>query len=101
MKEEEFLLKFKEKFKLNGNFRAIFTDGFKQVGNRSTGIGMVIHGENIGFGMSIDGRCSVYSVEIMGVERAINHAISNDWREDLLVLSDNQGVVKDVASNIL
>lgn len=47
LKEEEFLLKFKEKFKLNDNFRAIFTDGFKQVGNRSTGIGMVIHGENI------------------------------------------------------
>lgn len=62
---------------------------------------MVIHGEDIGFGMSIDARCSVYTAEITAVERTIDHALSNDWGKDLLILSDNQGVVKDMASNML
>lgn len=42
LKEEEFIKKFKEKFKLDGDLGIIFTDGSKQLGNISTGVGIVI-----------------------------------------------------------
>lgn len=60
LKEEEFIKKFKEKYKLRDNCRIVFSDGSKQAGNISTGIGIVIHGEEIVCSISIDLRCSVW-----------------------------------------
>lgn len=93
--------KFKEKFKFSDNCEIIFTDGSRREGNKSTGLGLVVHGRNTGFTMSIDARCSVYSAESLAVEKAIGFAIENNWYSDLLILSDNQGVIQDVGSNKL
>lgn len=49
MKEDEFLKKFKEKFKFSDDCGIIFTDGSRQTGNISTGVGFtVIHGRRHG-----------------------------------------------------
>lgn len=37
----------------------------------------------------------------MAVEKVIGYAIENDWNKDLLILTDNQEVVKDVKDNKL
>lgn len=102
MKEDEFLKKFKEKFKFSDDCGIIFTDGSRQTGNISTGVGFtVIHGEDTGYSMSIDARCSIYIAELMAVEKAIGYALDNEWYKDLLILSDNQRVVKDIKNNKL
>lgn len=37
----------------------------------------------------------------MAVEKAIGYALDNEWYKDLLILSDNQRVVKDIKNNKL
>lgn len=101
LKEEEFLLKYKEKFKLQNSYRAIFTDGSRREGGISTGVGFIVQGEERGYGLSLDGRCSVYTVELIAIDKALGFAIDNGWREDLLILSDNQGAVRDIGNNSL
>lgn len=53
LKEEEFIKKFKKKFKINHICGIVFTDGYKQTDKISTGIGLVIQGEEVGH------RCSL------------------------------------------
>lgn len=89
LKEEEFLLKYKEKFKLSNRYRAIFTDGSKREGGICTGVGFIVQGEERGFGFSIDDRCSVYTAELTAIDRVLGFAIDNEWGEDLVILTDN------------
>lgn len=97
---KEFLKKFKEKFKLNKETGIIFTDGPRQIGNISTGLDFVIVGKEIAYSLSIDSRCSIFTAELMAVEKACGFIIENDWRKDVLILTDNQKV-KDVENNKL
>lgn len=75
LKEEEFLLKFKEKFKLLNSFRAVFTDGSKKEGERCTGVGFCVRGKEEGYGLSIDERCSVYTAELVAIDRALGYLL--------------------------
>lgn len=43
----------------------------------------------------------MYTAELSAVDRAIGFVLNKEWREDLLILTDNQGVVKDVGNNTL
>lgn len=101
LKEEEFIRKFKEKYKLRDNCGIVFTDGSKQTGRISTGVGIVVHGEEIGYSMSIDLHCPVFTAELMVIEKALVYALDNYWTKDLLILTDSQAVVKDVKDNRL
>lgn len=78
----------------------MFIDGSKQ--NRiSTGVEIVVHGEEIGYSMSIDLHCPVFTAELMVIEKALVYALDNYWTKDLLILTDSQAVVKDVKDNRL
>lgn len=52
MKDEEFILRFKEKFKLEENLAVIFTDASKIENNPSAGIDIVISGKDEAFSLS-------------------------------------------------
>lgn len=58
-----------------------------------------MQGENTGYRTSIDSQCSIYTAELSAVDKAIEFALINEWRDDLLILTDNQGAVKDVGNN--
>lgn len=49
MKDEDFIMRFKERYKMSDNVGVIFTDAFKIDKNESTGIGIVIKDEEKGF----------------------------------------------------
>lgn len=77
MKDEEYIRRYKEKYKLCENTRIIFTDASKSEDNISVGVAIVIVGEETAYSVSIDKRCSVYTGELLGVEEAIGYAIDN------------------------
>lgn len=105
MKENELLLiiRYKEKCKLEDDFGVIYTDASncKIKENRSVGIGIIIHGEETAFSLSIDERCSVFTGEILTVEKALGYILDNEWNKDVVILSDNQGVVKELKNTLM
>lgn len=44
--------------------------------------------------MSIDKNCSVYTGELLAIEKAIGYVIDNNW--DVLILSDSQAAIKEI-----
>lgn len=48
--------------------------------------------------MSIDERCSVFTGELLAVKKALGFIIDNNWKKDVLILSDNQSVIKNIVS---
>lgn len=95
MSDEEFIKRFKEKYKLKDNVGIIYTDASKIKENISTGIGIVIDGEEIGYNSSIDIKCSVFTGELIAIEKALGYILENDWDKDVLILSDSQAAIKN------
>lgn len=98
MKEEEFLKKFKEKFKLRDSTKIMYTDASKSDESVSVGVAVVVWGEEIAYATSIDKRCSVYTGELLGIDKALEHALRSEWTDDILILSDSQAVIKELSN---
>lgn len=60
-----------------------------------------MQGEERGFGFSIDDKYSVYTAELTAIDRALRFAIDNEWGEVLVILTDNQGAVRNIGDNSL
>lgn len=95
MEDEEFIKRFKEKFKMSENCGVIYTDVLRMDGNVSIGIGIVIE-EEIAYDMSIDKECSVFTGELLAVEKALGLVLDNQCNKDVLILSDSQAVIKEL-----
>lgn len=96
MKDEKFIRKYKEKYKLSDNTRVVYTDASKSLEGHSVGIAIVIPDQDQAYSLSINKRCSVYTGELLGVDKAIGYALDNAWTSDLIILTDNQSVVKEI-----
>lgn len=81
---------------MEDRFGVLYTVTSKIKENQSVSIGIVIHGEETAFSMSIDRRCSVFTGEILAIEKALGYIIENGWSKDILLVSDNQAAVKDL-----
>lgn len=101
MKDEEFILRFKEKFKLEENLAVIFTDASKIENNPSAGIDIVISGKDEAFSLSIDNRCFIFTAELIAVEKALGYILDNGWTNDVLILTDSQAVIKAIGNNAI
>lgn len=101
MKDEEFILRFKEKYKLEEDCRIIFTNTSKIENKPSVGIGIAVLGEEEAYSMSIDNRCSVFMAELLAVEKALGFILDTDWTRDVLILTDSQAVVKTIDNNLM
>lgn len=78
MKDEVFIRRFKEKYKLENNLGIIYTDASKIKHKESTGIGLVVEGEEVAYNISIDNRCSVFTRELIAVEKATGFILDNN-----------------------
>lgn len=96
MKDEELIKSFKENYKLEEDCDIIYTGGSKQKNNISTGISIVIEGKEIGYSMSIDKRCSIFTAELLAIEKALGIALESGWEKDILILTDSQAACKDI-----
>lgn len=101
MKDQELINKFKEKYQMDDDCKVIFTDGSKQNNNLSAGIRIVIEGKEIAYNISIDKRCSIYTAELLAIEKAMDYVEEIGWEEDILILSDSQSANKDIVNNKL
>lgn len=73
--------KFRKKFDLTDNCRIIYTDGSKRDSDISTGISIIIENEEIGFTMSIDKKCSVFSAELLAIEKILGYVQEQEFSE--------------------
>lgn len=88
MKDDEFIKRLKEKYKLNEACGVIFTDASKIKDNENTRIGIVIAEEETTYSISIDNRCSIFTAELLAVEKALGYILDNEWKRDMLILTD-------------
>lgn len=74
----------------------VYTDASKSSDSLNVGIGIVIHEEDMAYSMTIDKRCSVFTAELLGLERAIGYAYDNEWMCDVVIFSDSQAAIKEI-----
>lgn len=43
----------------------------------------------------------MFTGEILTVEKALGYILDNEWNKDVVILSDNQGVVKELKNTLM
>lgn len=61
----------------------------------------MIEGNETGYSMSIDNRCSVFTAELLAIEKAKGLAIDKEWEKDILILTESQAACKGIWNNKL
>lgn len=99
--DEDLISRILEKHEVKGETEILFTDGSKTEQGRSTGIGIIVKGEEEGFQLSINKRCSVYSAELLGIELALGIVKDRGTTGNVLILSDSKSAVETIGNNDL
>lgn len=97
--DQELLEEFRQEYKLREDFLVIYTDGSKQEGKKSTGVGIAIEGKEVAYKISINKICSIFTAEAIGVEKAIGYVQENNVKTDVVILTDSESVCKAISSN--
>lgn len=95
MKDSELVQQFCDKYELSEFCNIIYTDRSKQKENRSVGVGIVIELQEAQ-SISIDKRCSIYTAELLAIEKALGYIEDKGCKEDVLILTDSQSACKDL-----
>ncbi|RLU27170.1 hypothetical protein DMN91_000969 [Ooceraea biroi] len=93
------LRRFKDKFELEDNYIVIYTDGSKQKEKKSVGVGITREDSDIGYQMSINRNCSIFTAEAVAVEKAIGFLQENGDNKDVLILTDSKSVCESLCRN--
>lgn len=88
MKDEELMDKYREKYKLEDTYQIIFTDGSRQEGKKSTGIGIVLDNTEEAYKISLNKECSIFTAEAVAIEKALGIVQDLRIERDILILTD-------------
>lgn len=97
--DTELLEKYKEKFKLDNDYVIIYTDGLVTKTRINTGIGIAMEDSDIGYKISINKKCSIFTAEVIAIEKALGYAQEQIENKDILILTDSQSVCKAIKNN--
>lgn len=98
IQDEDLEERFIKKFNMKENSIIAYSDGSKEKEKASVGVGVVIDRISVEKGISINKLCSIYSAEIKAIYEIIAMAVNEKWDTDLLILTDNQSVCKELRS---
>lgn len=90
---------FKEKYQMDTDTIVIYTDASKQRAGKSVGVGVIVRSEGVGYEVSLNPKCSVFTGEIVGIEQALRLIADRDTDRDVLVLTDSRSSVEIIKSN--
>lgn len=99
MEDSELLGKFIDEFRLEKNVEIFYTDGSKQENRNSVGVGIVKEESDMGYKMSINNKCSIYTAEALAIEKVLGLVLETQESRDILILSDSMSVVKKLKDN--
>lgn len=99
MKDSELVERFRKKYDWNNDYKIIYTDDSVQKDKMNTGIGIVTDESDVAYQISINSKCTIYTVEALAIEKAMGYVQENDIDTDILILSDSQSVCKALNNN--
>lgn len=96
MADNEVIGKFIEKYELGRNIEIYYTDESKQENKNSVGIGIVKEESDMGYQMSINDKCSIYTAEALAIEKVLGMILEGQTEDEILILTDSLNVVKKI-----
>lgn len=99
MDDSELLEKFIDGFSLEKNVEIFYTDGSKMENRNSVGVGIVKEESDMGYKMSINNKCSIYTAEVLAIENVLGLVLERQTNRDILILTDSMSVVKKLKAN--
>lgn len=99
IKDEELLRKFQVKYDLEDNYAITYTNGSVMENRKSVGIGIAMEDSDIGYKLSVNSKCSIFTAEALAIEKAIGYAQENGTNTDVLILTDSMSVCKALENN--
>lgn len=98
-RDDELEGRFKEKYQMDTDTLVIYTDASKQSTGKSVGVGVIVRSEGVGYKVSLNPKCSVFTGEIVGIEQALRLISDRDTDRDVLILTDSRSSVEAIQSN--
>lgn len=88
-----------DKFNIQSNYEAIFTDGSKSKKGISVGEGIYLEKTQIAYEMSMNKVCSVFTAELVAVQAALCVGLSLEQKQDIVILTDSEAAIKAILNN--